>query len=102
MQNFFFLLIAISNACGKLNTPIARGKRVSHVINSELMEAIGSSNIKRRHKSLALAVFNFCCFLADETGPAEEPKRTKRVQGWSRQILILGFGIVFATIATVL
>ena len=30
-------------------------------------------------------------FLADETGPAEESKRTKRVQGWSRQILNFGF-----------
>ena len=48
-QISFFLLIAISNACEKRNTPIARGKRVSRMINSELMEAIGSSNIKMRH-----------------------------------------------------
>ena len=31
--------------------------------------------------------------LGDGTGPAEECKRTKRVQGWSRQI---GFGTLFA------
>ena len=31
--------------------------------------------------------------LGDGTGPAEEPKRTKRVQGWSRQI---GLGTLFA------
>ena len=31
--------------------------------------------------------------LGDGTGPAEESKRTKRVQGWSRQI---GFGTLFA------
>ena len=49
MQNFFFPLIAISNACEKRNTPVVRGKRVSRMINSELMEAIGSSNIKMRH-----------------------------------------------------
>ena len=27
----------------------------------------------------------------DGTGPADEPKRTKRVQGWSRQIVRRGF-----------
>ena len=37
----------------------------------------------------SLCFFGF--FLADETGPAEESKRTKRVQGWSRQILNFGF-----------
>ena len=31
--------------------------------------------------------------LGDGTGPAEESKRTKRVQGWSRQI---GLGTLFA------
>ena len=31
--------------------------------------------------------------LGDGTGPAEESKRTKRVQGWSRQI---GLGALFA------
>ena len=31
--------------------------------------------------------------LRDGIGPAEESKRTKRVQGWSRQI---GLGILFA------
>ena len=31
--------------------------------------------------------------LGDGTGPAEESKRTKRIQGWSRQI---GLGILFA------
>ena len=31
--------------------------------------------------------------LADGTGPAEESKRTKRVQVWSRQI---GLGALFA------
>ena len=31
--------------------------------------------------------------LGDATGPAEESKRTKRVQGWSRQI---GLGALFA------
>ena len=31
--------------------------------------------------------------LEDGTGPAEESKRTKRVQGWSRQI---GLGALFA------
>ena len=30
--------------------------------------------------------------LGDGTGPAEESKRMKRVQGWSRQI---GFGTLF-------
>ena len=30
--------------------------------------------------------------LEDGTGPAEEPKRTKHVQGWSRQI---GLGTLF-------
>ena len=37
-------------------------------------------------KCLALAVC-FLGFLADETSPAEESKRMKRVQGRSRQIL---------------
>ena len=45
----------------------------------------------------SLCFFGF--FLVDETGPAKESKRTKRVQGWSRQIL--GFGIVFAAFAKV-
>ena len=49
MQNFFFLLIAISNAWEKRKTPIAPGKRISSMINSELIEAIGSSSIKMRH-----------------------------------------------------
>ena len=31
--------------------------------------------------------------LEDGTGPAEQSKRTKRVQGWSRQI---GLGTLFA------
>ena len=31
--------------------------------------------------------------LGDRTGPAEESKRTKRVQGWSRQI---GLDTLFA------
>ena len=31
--------------------------------------------------------------LGDGTGPAEESERTKRVQGWSRQI---GLGALFA------
>ena len=31
--------------------------------------------------------------LGDGTGPADESKRTKRVQGWSRQI---GLGTLFA------
>ena len=43
------------------------------------------------------ARFSFM-FLADETGPAKESKRTKCIQGWSSQILNLGFGIVFATL----
>ena len=36
---------------------------------------------------LPWAVFARFRFLAGETGPGEESKRTKRVQGWSRQIL---------------
>ena len=34
-----------------------------------------------------------CFGLGDKTGSAEESKRTKRVQGWSRQI---GLGTLFA------
>ena len=39
--------------------------------------------------NMFLGVYLF--FLADETGPAEESKRTKRVQGWFRQVLNFGF-----------
>ena len=68
-----------ANACEKRNTPIARGKRVSRIKKKFCI------------KCLVLAVFAFGFFLADETGPAEESKRTKRFQGWSRQILNFGF-----------
>ena len=34
----------------------------------------------------------------DGTGPADESKRTKRVQGWSRQIMGEGFFIICNTI----
>ena len=52
--------------------------------------------IKRKkeilHKVLSFGSLCFFGFLlADETGPAEESKRTKRVQGWSGQILNFGF-----------
>ena len=30
-------------------------------------------------------------FVHDGTGPADESKRTKRIQGWSRQIMEGGF-----------
>ena len=42
-------------------------------------------------KFVILQIKGFC--LEDGTGPAEESKRTKRVQGWSRQI---GFSTFFA------
>ena len=43
------------------------------------------------NKFMLLQIKGFC--LGDGTGPAEESKRTKRVQGWSRQI---GFSTLFA------
>ena len=41
----------------------------------------------------ALRPLGFGFDLGDGTGPAEESKRTKHVQGWSRQI---GLGALFA------
>ena len=37
-----------------------------------------------KNKFMILQIKGFC--LEDGTGPAEESKRTKHVQGWSRQI----------------
>ena len=51
-----------------------------------------------------LILFSYYCkygvlgFGDDRTGPADESKRTKRVQGWSRQIMGGGFFIICNTI----
>ena len=37
--------------------------------------------------------YGFLVFGNDGTGPADEPKETKRLQGWSRQIMGGGFNI---------
>ena len=46
------------------------------------------------HFFLVLVILDFG-FGHDGTGPADESKRTKRVQGWSRQIVGGGF-LLFA------
>ena len=66
----------------------------------DLFETLTSMNIARDHHNRIIhyCKYGILVFDHDGTGPADESKRTKRVQGWSRQIVGGGLFIICNTI----
>ena len=128
MQNFFFLIIAISKCMRKRNTPIARYQLefifedpIATISSPLIMRltrfprAIGMLRfrmhlliaIKRKKKfcikCLALAVFAFSVFFwLRRQALLKSPKGRNASRDDLDKFKIFGFGIVFATFAIIL